>query len=340
MNLRFVIIVFNLLILAVQGCHSPEPGIIMTVNGPVSSDKAGFTLTHEHILVDFIGAELINSERWDRREVILKALPFLREIERFGCKTLIECTPAYIGRDPELLRMICDSMDLEIITNTGYYGASRNKYLPAHAFYESDVELANRWIDEYKYGIENTGIKPGFIKIGVDGGELSPMHRKLVSAAAKTHLSTGLKIASHTGPAVTAFEQLGILYEQGVSPEAFIWVHAQSARDSLSHVFAAQLGAWISLDGLNEENSVSYLHMLMNLRNNHLLNKVLVSHDAGWYQPGEENGGNYRGYSTIFEKLIPMMKKEGFSRKDIKQIFIKNPASAFSIKVHKTESSD
>ncbi len=33
-----------------------QEGIIMTVEGPISPDKLGQTLAHEHVLCDFIGA--------------------------------------------------------------------------------------------------------------------------------------------------------------------------------------------------------------------------------------------------------------------------------------------
>ena len=36
---------------------------IMTVNGPTDANKLGKTLSHEHILVDFVGAEKVSPER-------------------------------------------------------------------------------------------------------------------------------------------------------------------------------------------------------------------------------------------------------------------------------------
>jgi phosphotriesterase-related protein len=62
--------------------------------------------------------------------------------------------------------------------------------------------------------------EPGFIKIRVEGDPLSDLHRKLVIAAARTHLKTGLTICSHTGPAVLAFEEL-----------EFVWTHAQNEKE-------------------------------------------------------------------------------------------------------------
>jgi predicted metal-dependent phosphotriesterase family hydrolase len=322
-------------IILLSACTSEKEGIIMTVNGPIPSKEMGVSLIHEHILVDFIGADSITFMRWDRSKVAERSLPFLKQVKDLGCQTFIECTPAYLGRDPLLLKSLSESSGLNILTNTGYYGALNNKYIPKHAFIETADQLAARWILEWVEGIDGTGIKPGFIKIGVDNGNLSDLHKKLVVAAARTHLKTGLTIASHTGPAIPAFEQLEILKIEGVAPEAFIWVHAQSEKDLSNHVKAARMGAWIGLDGLDDNNVPDYIRLIKNLRENNLLNKVLLSHDAGWYHPGEENGGEYRGYTTLFEKLVPALRYENFSEKEIKQILVLNPAKAFEIGVRK-----
>jgi phosphotriesterase-related protein len=316
-------------------CSTKKDGIIMTVNGPISSGKMGVSLIHEHILVDFIGADSVSDQRWNKSNVLERSLPLLKQIKELGCKTFFECTPAYLGRDPLLLKNLSDSSGLNIITNTGYYGAGNNKYLPKHSFNETADQIATRWIMEWDSGIDGTGIKPGFIKIGVMDGNLSDLHKKLVVAAARTHLKTGLTIASHTGPAIPAFEQLDILHNEGVAPEAFIWVHAQAEKDLNNHVRAARMGAWIGLDGVNDNNLADYVKMIKNLKENDLLNKILLSHDAGWYHPGEENGGEYRGYTTIFEKLVPLLLKENFSEMEINQLLVKNPSQVFTIRVRR-----
>ena len=334
MKKKYLFAVFCIPLLFSQ-CIGKKDGMIMTVNGPVASMEMGVALTHEHILVDFIGADSISEKRWDKLKVAERALPFLKEIKARGCQTFIECTPAFLGRDPLLLKSLSDASGLNIITNTGYYGAINNRYIPQHAYQESADQLAARWIQEFKKGIDGTGIKPGFIKISVADGNLSGLHMKMVVAAARAHLKTGLSIASHTGPAIPAFEQLDVLQSEGVAPEAFIWVHAQAEKDPQMHIKAARMGAWISLDGLNENNLDDYINMIKKLKGNNLLSKVLLSHDSGYYRPGEDEGGDYRGYTTIFDKLIPRLRQEGFTESDINQILVINSSEAFKIEVHK-----
>jgi phosphotriesterase-related protein len=132
-----------------------------------------------------------------------------------------------------------------------------------------------------------------------------------------------------------AFEEIEVLKDEGVSPEAFIWVHAQSEKDLTAHVRAANMGAWISLDGISGDNIAEYAAMLKNMKENQLLGKVLISHDAGWYRPGEPGGGEFRGYTDIFEKFIPLLKTENFTDKEIETLLVNNPAEAFTVRVRK-----
>ena len=323
--------------LSLGACTSDSEEYVMTVKGPVPSSEMGISLTHEHILVDFIGADSISNARWEKSVVAKKAFPYLMQVKNLGIITFIDCTPDFLGRDPLLLQKLSDSTGLNIITNTGYYGARNCKFIPDYAFKESADQLSARWIKEWEEGIDDTGIRPGFIKIGVDEGNLSEMHQKLITAAARTHLKTGLTIASHTGTALPAFEQIEILRKEGVSPEAFIWVHAQDEKDPKSHIKAARSGSWISLDGLNENSIQDYIKMINNLKENDLLDKVLLSHDAGWYDPGKEAGGEYIGYTTLFEKLVPLLRNENYSEKDIEQLLIINPSRAFMVRIRKPE---
>lgn len=312
---------------------TPPSLYINTVNGNMLASGMGNTLIHEHFLVDFIGADKINNKRWNRNEVVMKVLPHLIETKKHGVKTILDCTPAFLGRDVELQKILSRESRLNILTNTGYYGAVANKYLPQWAFAETDQQIAKRWIGEFENGIDGTTIKPGFIKIGVDAQHLSELHRKLVKAAALTHLQTGLTICSHTGIAIPAFEEIELLQKMKVQPAAFVWTHAQAERDKSLHVKAAALGTWISLDGIGGGDFENYAEAIDNLKTAGLLNKVLVSHDAGWYKPGEKDGGNFTGYTNIFTVLIPLLKEKGFTDSDILQLLVKNPQEAFAIRV-------
>ena len=124
----------------------------------------------------------MSPSRYDADAAFRKALPFLERVHQLGGRTLVECTPAFLGRDVRLLERLSAASGLHILTNTGYYGAVNDKFLPPHAFTENADQLAARWIAEARDGIEGTGIRPAFMKIGVDAGPLSAVDETLVPA--------------------------------------------------------------------------------------------------------------------------------------------------------------
>lgn len=316
---------------------------VMTVCGPIPADALGRALTHEHIVTDFIGAEKAPGPRYERERAVEEILPHLQALRQRGVTALFECTPRYIGRDVPLLRRLSEASGLHIVTNTGYYGAVGNRYLPAHAHEESEEQLAARWLEEWTRGIEGTDIRPGFIKLGTDRGPLPPLHAKLLRAAARVHLRTGLTICAHTGDGAAALDQLRILESAGVSPEAFVWVHAQNGTDA-ERIEVARRGGWISLDGYNlgPGQPERYLQAILALKTAGQWHRVLVSHDDGWAVEGETlrgatlkpfGNGNPRPYSSVFERLLPDLQTAGCSPEELDQLLRENPARAFAIRV-------
>jgi phosphotriesterase-related protein len=267
-------------------------------------------LVHEHILVNFIGADA----RYDPDEVFRIARPKLEEIKALGCRRLQDCTPNFLGRDPGLLARLSDAVGIEIWSNTGLYGAADHKYLPAFARTETAEQLARRWIAESK-----EKWRPRFIKIGVNRGPLDELDRKLVRAAAIASRETGLTIASHTGDGAAALEQLEL-----VDPGKFVWVHAQNERDHSIHEKAARAGAWVEFDGIGPKSIDWHLDCVRFMQSKNLLARTLISHDAGWYHVGEPNGGDFRPFTLLYREFLPKL-----DAKTAQTLIWDNPRAAF-----------
>ena len=228
------------------------PGRVETVAGPVDPAALGPMLPHEHVLVDFIGADRVSPDRYDADEVFSVMLPYLQDLREAGIETLVECTPNYLGRDPALLRRLGEASGIRLLTNTGLY---KDPYLPQWAHEASADELAAAWIREATEGIGPERIKPGFIKIAVNEGDLSEVQAKIVRAAALTSRATGLVIASHTTTGHAALQELDILAAEGVPASHLIIVHMDAEPDQELHRQVAERGAWLEYDGIREASA-------------------------------------------------------------------------------------
>jgi phosphotriesterase-related protein len=309
---------------------SEKTGTVQTVTGPIPAAQLGLTLMHEHVLVDFIGADQISPQRYDANQAFTTILPHLLQARKNGCRTLVECTPAFLGRDVTLLRRLSEASNVHILTNTGLYGAAKDKHLPRYAFTETAEQLAVRWTREFEHGIEGSSIKPAFMKVGVDEAPLSEVDRKLVRAAAITSRTTGLPIASHTGTGLGAIAELEVLDEARLPASSFIWVHAQSERDSAFHTRAAKAGAWVEFDGISETSIARHVELVVQMKTQGLLGHVLVSHDAGWYRVGEPGGGEFRPFDALFTKFIPALTVAGLTSSEVNQLLVENPRQALT----------
>ncbi|MGI9547787.1 MAG: phosphotriesterase [Flavobacteriaceae bacterium] len=327
-----ILVIVNLMWF-IYGCSSMEQRTIQTTVGKETVIPGAIWLSHEHILVDFIGADSIRPAEWNRDSIVNTMLRYLKELKEFQVTYFVDATPQYLGRDALLLSRLSELEGLHILTNTGYYGARKNRYLPEKIKKLSSEEIAGLWIDEVKYGIDGSDLKPGFIKIGVDNASpLDTIHQKIVDAAALTHIETGLPIASHTGQAKALWPQLHILKERNVAPQHFIWVHAQNENELSNYLKAAEIGCWISLDGIGW-GWEKYVDKLVYAKENGILNHILISHDAGWFDP-QKPVQNIQPYTTIFKQLIPELKARGFEDSDINLLLSVNPSKAYSIKTN------
>jgi phosphotriesterase-related protein len=275
-------------------------------------------LVHEHVLVNFARA------KYDAGAVFAIVKPKLDAAARLGCKRFQDCTPNFLGRDPKLLMRLADACGIEIWTNTGLYAARNHEYLPPYAKDETAEQLARRWVVEARTGVE--GMKPRFIKIGVNRGPLPELDKKIVRAAALCSKETGLTIVSHTGNGIAATEQLEVVLKEGVAPAKFVWVHADAEKDHTFHKKIAEAGAWVEFDhvGPAPQAITWHLECVRFMERNNLLARVLISQDAGYYKPGEPNGGSFKDYTHLYTKFAPQL-----SPHTQKTLLWDNPRAAF-----------
>ena len=306
-----------------------EPKII-TVTGPVDPEEMGLTLAHEHILVDFIGAEKSGAHRYSKDDVVATMLPYLEAVRHQGVRSFIDATPMYLGRDVDILSELSRLTDLRIVTNTGQY---KEPYLPRETFDSQPETIAAGWIEEFRSGIDGTDVKPGFIKTAVAPGPLSAVAEKVITAAAISSRQTGLSVATHCGCAVAAQEILNLFENHQVAPQKWVFVHAQNEGDLAALRSVARRGAWIELDGIGEGSEEKHMIPLLAMLEAGFESQLLLSQDAGWYRVGEEPGGAKKAFTFLLDSFVPQMKGRGISESMIRSITSENPSHAFGVSV-------
>lgn len=304
---------------------------IITVNGKIDAENLGFVLPHEHVMSNF-GAEPKLVGHYDENALMNQVVPYLKKLRSLGVASIFDGTTAYFGRNVALLKRISDKTGMQIITNTGFYGAADDRYVPEFVYTATADKLAEIWISEFEDGIDGTAIRPGFIKLAFDGGTPSEIDLKLFEAGILTHKKTGLTLAAHTGNNPEAVQrQLDLLKKHDISPSAWIWIHANKAENNDLLLKTASLGAWISLDGVAPSNIDVYLEKIALFKTKKLLHRVLVSHDGNSFP----SGGEVREYQAIPEILVPRMRELGYSETEIGQLTIENPKNAYKIRVRR-----
>lgn len=301
---------------------------VQTVLGPVDAASLGRTLIHEHVMVDFAGADVTGPHRWDRDEVARTMQPHLAAIAAQGVTCLAECTPNYLGRDPALLQRLSRATGLHIVTNTGLY---KEPYLPAWAFDLSPQALAERWIAEWEHGIGETGVRPGFIKIAVNPGPLVPIQQTIVRAAAITHRATGLSVVCHTGHAIAAHQSLDLIEAEGMNPERYVVAHADQIAEEEEHIALLRRGAWLSYDGIGWDPLERQERLTLAALERGYGGQVLLSQDAGWYHVGEPAGGEIRPMTTLLADFVPRLLAAGADEATLERLLVENPRRVLGI---------
>jgi len=197
----------------------------------------------------------------------------------------------------------------------------------------TEDELTALFINEIHEGIDDTGIKAGFIKIATGNGPMTALEEKFLRAAGRAARETGAAIASHTPRGSNASRQADIL--DSISPAIrLIWVHAQNESNRGLHHQLAGRGVFIEFDSLgwNPGQDSTFITAIKELLAAGYGEQILLSHDAGWYQTGERNGGTQMPYTYLVDTFIPKLRNSGVDDEAIRMITEMNPIRAFGFK--------
>lgn len=304
-----------------------------TVLGPIDADTLGLILPHEHLFTDLRTPDAPGQGEADPDDVVRVMKPYLDEAEAAGVTALVECTPPGVGQNPAVMRALAQSTGVALLMPTGLY---RQQWIPEDKLEMGDAELTAWMAREIREGIQGTDVQAGFIKMGVSNERITRDESRNLRAAARAAIETGALIASHTSGPLSgqhAMQELDILESEGLDCEQFDWVHAQHA-DVMVHVRAAGRGAYIGFDGLNPDQEERYVRLVMDALTAGIEEHILLSHDRGWYRPGEPDGGasQVKGFTYLVEGFLPRLRAEGVSEELITLMTETNPKRAFRMR--------
>ena len=311
-------------------------GWIQTVKGQVSVDELGLILPHEHLFTDLRGPLVPEYAQADPEQVVQVMSPYLESAYAGGVTAMVECSTVGVGRNVTVLKRLAECTPIHIIAPTGVY---RQAYTPPALRNTDKEELAEMWIKDLSEGMEGTDIRAGFIKISMSDDGPTELEIRNLKAAVIVSQETGAVIASHTPNGAIARREMDILQTEGLPLNRFIWVHANLETDQAVHLEAAQQGAYVEFDAIGWEwqSQSAIAYYTESLIEAGYADRILLSHDAGWYDPSQPDGQpedqGIHGFTTLVEEFIPNLQDRGVADDLIHTITIENPGRAFAFQM-------
>jgi phosphotriesterase-related protein len=303
------------------------------VNGPI--EELGRTLIHEHFRTTDEAGRFQFPHLYDEQAEWDAALADANAVKGHGVKTVVEPSAMFLQRDAAFSERVADESGLQVILATGLYTYD---HLPQFLMNRDEDAIAAIFVHEIENGIQNTGIKPAFIKCAADEPGITPNIEKVHRAAARASVQTGKPIMAHSRPASgTGPEQMRIFSEEGVDPAKVQIAHTGDT-DDLDYIEKLlDTGCWIGMDryGLDlflptEPRNKTVLALL----ERGYADRMFLSQDycssIDWF-PAEvqdylkQNEVPDWSMTFLFETVIPELKERGMTDDQLTTMLEENP---------------
>jgi len=322
--------------------------MINSVLGPISPDKLGTTLVHEHFAFAFPGWHADETMApYDYKAVLRANLEVIKKAQKYGIKTIIDATPNdVVGRNPKLYEELAKKTGMNIICSTGLYtehGGAPAYFKTRQVWYGTDISkmISELFIKEIAQGIRKTGVKAGVIKCGTSGGgNISPYETAVLKAAVVAQKATGVPIITHTEGPTGGVEQAELFLSEGANPEQVMIGHVSNSKDIEYHKAILAKGVYIAFDRIGHEihNPTPFnVKNIAELCKLGFANRIMLSHDtvSVWLgreietpEPVLKALANWR-IDFISEKVLPALKEQGVTDEQIKMMEVDNPRNLF-----------
>jgi phosphotriesterase-related protein len=299
---------------------------IPTTLGPKNSTELGFILPHEHIFVDLRTWNTPGYAQAEIGEVVKLLSPELSRAQESGVTAIVECSTVGVGRRADIDRAVSEAAQLPLVIPTGVY---REPWIPDWVHAASEDYLADWMLSELQGEIENSGVQAGWIKLSAGDEGLTDTEIKVLKAAATAGRETNAVIGSHTIRGRVVRNQLDIIESMGYTAERFIWIHTHVEPDFALHLEMARRGAWLEYDGISNQDEDD-IRNIQGLLEAGFGDRLLLSHDRGWYDPALPGGGVPKPYTYLPNEFLPKLRETGITEETILQFTHTNPFQAFA----------
>ena len=323
--------------------------MINTMLGEISADRLGRCLMHEHFLYGYCGYQGdATLGAFDEEAAYKICMEAADTAKSYGIKTVVDATANECGRNVHFLKRISEASGLNIICSTGFYFEDESAYAYwkfRSSFADITKEIEEMMTTEVSVGIEGSGIKAGVIKLGSSKGRITPMEECFFKAAARTQKNTGCVIITHTQLGTMGPEQAALLISEGADPKKVAIGHMCGNTDVAYHKKVLSQGVFVNLDRFGLQGELFHtptdserVDLIENLVKEGYEDKILLGHDTVNVQLGRPNIMNDimkealadANIGTLGNKVIPDMKRRGFSDELIEKFFTDNPRAIFS----------
>jgi len=218
---------------------------VNTVSGPIDTADLGFTLMHEHIIIESPGVRE-NFPIFEREAEIEKAVGKIKDAMSRGVKTLVDLTPGD-WRDIPYVKAVVARSKMQVIVATGIYWEVPHHF--RHTTGRSVEYIADLFIRDIRDGIMDTGVKAGIIKCATDEPGVTQDVERILRASAKAHRATGVPISTHTHPASeVGLAQQDVFESEGVDLSRVVIGHSGDSEDTDYLRKLCDRGSYIGMD--------------------------------------------------------------------------------------------
>ncbi len=300
---------------------------LYTTLGPLRKDQVGMILPHEHVFVDLRTPDQSGYAQADAADVVRLMAPEIERIKLLGITALVECTTLGVGRRADLDLAVSKATSFPIVVPTGNY---REPWVPDWVAIAKEAALEEWMVRELTERFDEADYKAGWIKLSAGDDGITPVEAKILRAATRAGARTGAVIGSHTIKGRVVMDQLDILAAEGYRADRFISIHSQEEKDFGLNLAVAERGAWIEYDHVGRADDVDVLTLVTKALSAGLGNKLLLSHDVGWFDPALPGGGTPTPYVHLSKVFLPKLRAAGIDESTIHRLTHDNPFEAFA----------